>query len=454
MNPTPAMLVIDENRWRFADLIEGGVRFESVEVDEDAGEDDRLERQVDELAARVAGRPVLVVAMPSAKCLSAVVSTDDLERGNRRRALGYRLEEHLPVAAEQAVADYCECRSDALGVCIEFEPLKPAIDMLEDRSFAVRHIVPLAMLIGAEVVTRHRDLDAILILNEDDQGSVDLIELDADKPTRWHWLVDSGDELRVQIETLATQSDGPPKVGVVGEGAAKQKIADDERFQCVVIEDPPGDIAMQQVQRLVDGKASPWFDLRHGALARPDQFELYRGVVLTLVVALVLFLAAVIGVTQYRGNQYADIATAKQAEEVALFKQALPDQRVPVNIKSRLQSEARKLAGLSGRGADGMDLSSLRETSAVVHLHALLASLPRDLRFRILDLSLQPDQMRVTGEARSHGDAEKIVGALRDTGRYEVDPPRTQALRDEDGVSFSFSATPIDPADLAKAGQR
>lgn len=454
MNPNSAMLLIDQPGWQLADLVDGHVRMQPVEVDDEAADGDRLELLVDQLALQTDGRPCLVVALPSAHCLSAVVSTTDLERGNRRRALGYRLEEHLPVAAEQVVADYSESRSDALGVCVEVEPLKPAIDTLEDRGFAVHHIVPLAMLIGAEVASQHRDLDAILIFNDHDNGSVDLIEVDGGKPTRWHWLADSGDELRVQIETLATQSDGQPTVGVIGDGQAAQSIAADERFQCVLIDDRPIDTAMQHVPRLLDGKTSPWFDLRTDALARPDRFEVYRGVAMTLVAALVLLLAAIIGVTQYRGNHYAVIASAKQAEEVALFTQALPDQRVPVNIKSRLQSEARKLAGLSGQGADGTDLASLRATSAVVHLHALLASLPKNLRFRILDLSVQPDQIRVAGEARSHGDAEKIVGALRDTGRYEVDAPRTQALRDEDGVSFTFNATPINPVDMVEVGQR
>jgi len=166
---------------------------------------------------------------------------------------------------------------------------------------------------------------------------------------------------------------------------------------------------------------------------------------------MVLLLVAVIGVTQWRAGRYAAIEADLAGREVELFKQTFPDQRVPVNIKSRLASEARKLAGLSGREAG--DVAAMRPTSALVHLYALLASLPGDLRFRILDLSIDPDQLRVTGEARAHGDAERIAGSLRDTGRYEVDPPRTQALADR-GVSFTFTARPLAEADLAKAGRR
>src|SRR5688500_10313053 len=57
-----------------------------------------------ELCASKASR--LTLAVPTAWCLCASVSTDELPRTDRHEALRYRLEEKLPVPAEDVVADF------------------------------------------------------------------------------------------------------------------------------------------------------------------------------------------------------------------------------------------------------------------------------------------------------------------------------------------------------------
>jgi len=447
-----ALLIPDAKRWTIA-LAGDEPTVETIDRPSDADDAQMVAAVHDWLVDHQAPSTAIVLALPSSRCLSARMMTDDLERGNRRQALSFRLEEHLPIAAEQFVADYIETGSTALGVCIEAEPIEPIVRALEDAGFAVHHIVPLSLLVAAEVAEADRTIEAVLVGSLGESGqSVDVIELLDGKPMNWQWFVDAGDEFRVAMQALAAQADGRVRLAVVGDGAVHDAIQGDDRFECIAQLPNTREAAVSAAAKLIDGRTVAWCDLRRDALARPDRYDTYRKPAAVLIAGVVLLLACVIGITQYRASRYAQMVGNLDAQQIELFKGTLPDQRVPVNIKSRLQSEARKLAGLSGQATGRGDLASLRSTSALVHLHALLASAPADLRFRILDLSIDPSEIRVSGEARSHGDAERITAALRDTGRYDVDPPRTQALRDQ-GVSFTFTAKPIEEADLARAGR-
>ena len=78
-------------------------------------------------AAGWAEQPV-VLAPASPWCLSAAISTDGLERGGRRRAMAFRMEEHLPISTEEVVFDYCEnSGAHAMGVCGELKKLKAVV---------------------------------------------------------------------------------------------------------------------------------------------------------------------------------------------------------------------------------------------------------------------------------------------------------------------------------------
>jgi hypothetical protein len=138
-------------------------------------------------------------------------------------------------------------------------------------------------------------------------------------------------------------------------------------------------------------------------------------------------------------------------QQAEAFRAAMPNQRVPGSIKGRLLSERRRLAGLGGQGGEDANAGGLKTTSALVHLREVLTRLPADARFRIQELSIQQDQIRLDGLARTHAEAEGMAGALRQSGLYDVDPPKTQAMKDQ-GVSFVFSAKPNAPPAAAMGG--
>ena len=155
--------------------------------------------------------------------------------------------------------------------------------------------------------------------------------------------------------------------------------------------------------------------------------------------AAVLLALSVAGAMQWRGRQYQALGRQYVQQQAAVFREAMPGQRVPASIKARLTSERRRLEALGGE-VDGA--APAAGVSALAHLRAVLANLPADVRWRILDLNIQSSLIRVDGQALSHADAEGVASQLRQAGLYEVDPPKTQALRDG-GVSFVFLARPI-----------
>jgi hypothetical protein len=103
---------------------------------------------------------------------------------------------------------------------------------------------------------------------------------------------------------------------------------------------------------------------------------------------------------------------------------------VPADVRSRLDSEVRALRGLAG----GDPSARPPDAPGLVALRDLLAGLPADVRFRVLEARLDGAKFTLEGQANTHGDADAIATALRQGGpdgngrRFVVDPPRTEQL--------------------------
>jgi hypothetical protein len=442
----PVVLFLGPAQWRLA-LADGeGITIDAPAADDALAIEQAIVEAIDQLKAKHAFPPHLLVALPSSSCLCASISTDDLDRGRRRRAMSYALEEHLPIAAEQMVFDYQDHGRSVLGVCIETDAIAPIIQACQSQGLSVGPIVPAAMLTAMHASEQQPDADAFVI----GEGAIDIILLEGGKPVRWQWFAEDRNEAAAYLRDIQSQRDQPLKR--IDFGRALLDQSDDSSPVADATEPNAMSAAAACGQKVLEGRLTPWFDLRRDALARPNPLETYRRSLAAVVVGLVLLLVGVLGMSLYRGGQYAQLADGYRSGQVARFKQVLPDQRLPVNITGRLRSEARKLAGLSGHGEDAADVASLRPTSALIHLHGILASLPPRVKLSLADLSIQPKRIQMRGQTLSHGDAEAIADALRATGRYEVDPPRSQALRGAEGVDFRFAATPRDRQALTKAG--
>lgn len=451
-------LFVGEGAWRVAVVRDRQATIHPLTMAPDASLAIRVETARQQLGTLGhTGQPVML-AIPSTWCLCATISTENLERSGRHRAMAFRLEEHLPLSAEEAVTDFLDLGgSTALGVCARLSHLQSLVSALESAGIPVRHISPAALLAAGWVIGQHPEIDAVLDRCEEGEGAdsagYDLIELTRQRPTHWWWLASDDGATRERLQNLAAEREGKLRLATVGLDETSlgldRGMAGIEHVPMRSVDDDQA--AALHAAGILDGTAAPWIDFRRDQLAAPDSFQIYRRPLAWLAAAAVLLLVGLIAITQWRGRQYEALGLEYADKQADVFKSAMPNQRVPISIKARLLSEKQRLSGLGGKGTGDESTGDLETDSALIHLRALLASLPQDVRCRILDLTIQPDLIRIDGQAQSHVDAERITAALRDTGLFEVEPPKTQALKDR-GVSFAFTAKPREAPAQAKGG--
>src|SRR5438045_1145265 len=91
----------------------------------------------------------VILALPTEWCFVASIQISDLPRHDRG-AMIYRLEEKLPMPAEEFVADFAHDGDSALGVAARTAQIKPLVDVLENAGIAIQSIVPAALLAAIE----------------------------------------------------------------------------------------------------------------------------------------------------------------------------------------------------------------------------------------------------------------------------------------------------------------
>ena len=193
------------------------------------------------------------------------------------------------------------------------------------------------------------------------------------------------------------------------------------------------DAAVMTAEGVLAGTECPWIELRRDALESPDPYRLIRGSLWFVMGATVALLVAMIGGFAFRAYHYEQLAYREQQRQAAIFGETFPGQPAPPGIRSRLESEHAKLAGLKGTSSQLPP-----QTSALTVLYDVLASLPDGMRYRFHGLRLDRRRAFLEGEVLSHGDADMISAGLRKRG-FQVQPPRTQQLPGQ-GVSVRITA--------------
>ena len=458
------LLFLDDLAWRMARVQESHVLVSSIPRSHEATLEDCVQTLKQHLAQTgYAHQPILVV-LPSSWCLCATISTAKLDRGGRRRALGFRLEDHLPISAEEFVADFVDTGADeTLSVAAELERLGNVVHALETAGIPIRHICPAALLAAAYAVDAHSEVTAVLLATAHAPADVsspprpiwDLVELRKGVPANWWWLAEDADALRRCLAAWTASTEPPRRLAVIGPDSSRLRDILPPDVEPLFMNDvDPDQAAALQGAKLLETAASPWIDLRRDSLAAPDRFHVYYKPFAALLAASALLLLCLSGMMIWRALQYSSLAANYALSQQQVFKETFPDQHLPVsgNIRGRLLSEGEKLAGLTGLTSSASSIPEMQSASALVHLRELLHGLPSDVHFRILEFSIQPDRLRIDGECPSHSDADHVAASLRQSGIYDVELPRQQALRDG-GVSFLFVATPRQTPATAK-GER
>lgn len=435
------MLELDPTGWQLV------ARRESQCADVAAGQfaADELLLQAEPIQAALAadgyrGEPV-VVALQSSWCLAATMPIDRPQTLRDRQTMAYRLEEWIPWGAEEFVADFLGGRATALAVAVEWEPLAAFLAKLEEAGVAISAIIPLALLAVAQhIKTDEAPIGHVLLLDHD--SAIDLVVIDDRRPVKWLWLPSSGPLLGRELRQLALETGKPAEVVAYGlDEAQVDELEQDEAVANVTAHDAlPRVIAAAAAEEIAEGRSEPLVDLKRGPFGQRRQNTALRRYRVVLQAAAAVLLLVTASMLYYRGQtaeRMADTAAARQAD---VFHEVFPTSKVPVGVRSRLESELAKLQGLQGS-----DTALPESVSAIRILHRLLSSLPTDRRFRLLEIRIEEGRLYLDGEVRSHSDAEALAQRLR-AAELDVTSPRTQRL---DGKRVSLRIT----GSLAVAGQ-
>ncbi len=396
----------------------------------------------------------LGLGLPSSQVLAAQVLCDNLPRQGRHAALLYRLEEHLPIDAEKLTADFLPAAGGrALGVAVETAPVRGLLDRLAQVGVETEVICPTAFLALWQIARQADTRADYVLLGFADH--VDVFRMADSQPVAWYVAPPDAAEVAraVQVDLLTHPADADAGTGLVAgpleagfldavgaaTGVACRQVAESS---CVTP-------AAQATPAALNGEGAGWVNLCRDGLATANRLRRLRRPIGAAVALALVLLAVVSAGAWWRGRLYRAESDRLVEAQQAIFSRLYPNTSVPIGVRRWLASEASRLAGLSGAG------ETLPKTPAALDaLRHVAQGLPTDLRFRLVDLRIEPAEIFLEGQARSHADAEAVARGIAKAGPFTMEPPRTESLV-KGGVAFTLAgkqaATPAAPK--PKGGQ-
>jgi hypothetical protein len=379
------------------------------------------------------------LGLASSMVFAASIDTQNIlgARKNRRKGMLYKLEEQLPIEAEKLTADYLPLVGGmALAVSVENTKVQAIIDQLAQGRVEVASICPTAILAlrGQSSAT---PVDYVVLCGT---SGLDLFRMIDGVPVAWY-LAGCVEELarRLEVDLLCRPVESPGivlrMIGPRPEGISALR----EKEPSLRIEDANEEPVVKQAargaQRLLKGDAEGWGELRRDGLAMPDAWKRLSRPLAFAACALILLLAATSTALLWRAARYGNLTDQSLDAQAKLYRKLYPNTAVPAGVASRFLSEYKRLAGVSGESMELPDQPGVLEA-----LRRLIGNLPPAVRLRITDVRISPSGIVVEGQARSHSDAEAVVGALA-KGGLAFEPPRSEAVTRGDRNLVSFTLT-------------
>ncbi len=417
MSTTAHILFLHGSTWQIASVVGGHVSFTDILPPEEGATPQAIAKRVAGEMRRMgyAGQGT-VLALGAGECLAASIQTNDLPRGDRKAML-YRLEEKVPLAAEHVVADFAiGAEGRALGVCVREDAVAPLLNSLESHGVAVQSIAPAALLAAQQLAEGVPSLN--LLVAEGEQ--VNVVAVRGGAPSSWSVVPMTADDVQLQMDLVAIEAaDEVPlrtcgiDATVLGERAA-ERAKSSERL-----------LAAMAAAGVLAGKRRPWIELRRDGLAIADPLRLHRAGLNAVLAAAAVFLACLAIGLLWRAHRYEAQARAAERKMVEEFSMAFPGWSIPGNVKAVVESEHRKVVG---RGAGGLPAGV--NDSALQTAYAVLSKLPTDVKFQMTAITISDSGFIVSVRVRLYEDVDRLASAFRGAG-FNV--PLPKAERGTDG---------------------
>lgn len=439
------ILLAEADRWHVGTVAAGKVTWSDVPPPEpDSGDTpaDALARTLRQSGYHGEG---LCLALDGSSVFAARLSTEGIPSRQRRDALRYRLEEQLPLDAEGTTADFVSLGGGvSLGIATHTQSLGDLLDDLDGRGVDVAVIAPAAFLACQEALRRNGPAEIAAIAWSEE--SFELLRLRDGKPAALY-AADSAESLRLRLRADLL-GEPPAEQGtavLIGEhlGESLRQELTSAGLELARAEESPRDLAAFAARHVLRGRRG-WANLRQDALALEDPWKPVRRPLQLAAALAAILLIALSAVFYLRTREYNQRAEQYDDRQATVFGLLYPNRPVPAYVKPYLQTELRKLSGLSGA-----DVEVPARPRAMETLCRILANLPPTMRLRILELRVSPTTVLIEGEVRSHTDAQVIFQALQEEG-FDVTQPDTERLR-EKGVAFTLTGKPGRPQTAARS---
>lgn len=378
----------------------------------------------------------------------AVVGVIEAELEEVRRdpqALALVLENELPWAAEEFVADFVASGRKFVGVAVQWGEVKEWVQGLEDAGVWVQSISAWSLVRIQGLMRGGIGANQWVVLAEEGDAA-SLMALRGGRLVAWEWLPSPDVEtLRtrmglMQVREAPAVAEGTDRIVHPTEGEADKNVCPtgmqwvyvgiDEATQAALSEwvgesvriAESADMSASQARKILAGKERPWVEWRRGALADPRPYRSVRGLSLFTAVLGLVAMGLLIAAIRVRAGQYESQAIAFSGEQTTLFQELMPRQKVPVGVRIRLESELVKLKAERGNPEAVTRLVSTPEI-----LEHCIAALPELIRLRVRTIEVTGAQVTLDCETLSLSDSAILVDALNREG-FEVTAPRTELV--------------------------
>jgi hypothetical protein len=393
----PFVIFAGEGVWK---IVSGGA-VDEVRIDPEATANDIAVVVALKLRGRGYQGEGVMLALPSAWCLSAGISLEGLSASDQA-AMAFRLEEKLPLAAENFTADFIEQGDRALGVCAPNDRVSPLVEVLEQSGVVVQSVSPAAVLALQHLGNAAAGL---LVWTEGDRTNV----FATDGGLGLAWALASNDaELKVAVNLLALEMEG---------GGSVLDVARERNLDLHTA-------ATRTAGAVLAGGVRPWVELRRGAMAVEDPLRVVRRPINAALAAAVALCLVLTGVFFYRAHRYDRLAQDYETTLARRFGQEFPGWAAPVNVRATVEAELRKL-NLAGPSA----LPPEAQESALRVLHDVLAKIPADSKISFDRLAFNDTSVELEGRSLKYEDVDGVIAAAKAAG-MEVPPPQMRKLAD------------------------
>jgi hypothetical protein len=449
------VIITDRNRWHVARVAGPDVEIRPVAVNTGDDQGQPVQLAVDELKSLGYRSQGICLALGSEMVLADQIDCNNIPRKDRSAAMVFRLEEQLPLAAEQFTANFLPpAGGRSLGLAVQTADVQAIVDQLTEAGVETASICPAAMLAMWQCV-RGSDKSSDYVILADEYRAEIFRTAGHRQPITWSTSKPGPEQLLgcLHADMLAfSLVNSCPTVRLFGTLPADAAAAlnGDEGLDIIQSDQTPPLVAtVLAAGALLSGRSAGWVDLRCGDLAPPNQWEKLAGLTNLAALLLVTVMALTAAMFHWRGSQYESLALASQRQQRDQYARLYPGRRGPLSVISALRSELKRLSGISGAG-DKIPL----QVNALNALRSIIASLPPAIRLRIIDIRITPNSVFIEGQVRDHTGAELICQSIRRAG-FDMDPPRTEHLS-RGGVSFTLTGKPraSDPQIAATNGGR